>query len=1144
MPQLDVKKANAHIAAMKKSASYAEWKQKLGSDAYISELACYPFQSEGSIQYLLTRAILAEVSCSDMLVPLVRDLSVQLDDWFNQTHCLDALFIALEKKLPVSFFETILPYIPQELHLILLRKAIEAEHDAAHMVFLPSIRLAELGVDDYLDIINLAIMHHDFVVLNVMLTEELLATRSDDVKKGIMVNIITAPEDDHAIFVKRLLDNGVSLENEYLSSAVRQNKRLIAACLLKNGAHPTEWDASGYSAAHYAAVGCDPLMLQLLYRNGADFRHKTRDNQSVFELVEDEKTQQILTQYCPDVEPVALFDSVNDHPAIHYLVIRGGGVKGMAYPFAIAEAEEQKLFSLPQLKGVSGASAGAITAMLIALNYDVHELEREISGIQIANYLDPIDPEYNVQEGALLRLKSHFSSGLFGGLLRTMLSSPFDIGRVRAFYKTLDEHKGVMHGNLCYAWLKERMSQKIQSLAEISDFLKQNPEFITFADLKKAGFKDLRVVATDINRGRAVFFSADLTPDAIVVDAVRASMSFPLVFKPHKYYIREHVGPGVDDYIRKVHSDYVDVDLVDGGVFENYPMRSFDQDPITKQYVYNPHVMGLYLATSEEKKAFERAVMEIPSAIGGGFPFLKALATSVGNYQEHTHFESNENERSIYINTLDIGTVDFKIPPEKIKQLAEEARRSVHDFMSRRSGQQILKPLSPDTLKLLIRLAGEHCQKVEPSRTILNLHRLMISPEKIVTLYANAKEDELERLRVLVNPNGMRDVYGNTALHMALAYQAHFEKALHSNDWSDEENEVILARLQKLRLAVSHLRQAHANEYAMNVAEKRPAEMLADDLVEPASDSFLMAQQSDSEAEFLQKFVQSEQRKFRQLALEREAERQRVIELERILNSKIPEPEVLVAQIATLSKEHESLMNEKDHLLAENATYRDENGALERVRNRLSFNFSQLNQENASLTDLNAKLMLSNEQLKQENQNLTLENKPLAASIARLKAENILFNDQLSGEVRLQQERVVWTTRLNDANQLIESQQVQIASLSQHVQQLRQQIRQQENGSFKSAFRALIAHRDCLINESNSFFSMHHDRKQAKIQAINLFINRMTDQGAHSEHSLAQIIHDCDSRRLLRAGFFSRRTATLVDKLIHAEAESFTLAIN
>ena len=73
---------------------------------------------------------------------------------------------------------------------------------------------------------------------------------------------------------------------------------------------------------------------------------------------------------------------------------------------------------------------------------------------------------------------------------------------------------------------------------------------------------------------------------------------------------------------------------------------------------------------------------------------------------------------------------------------------------------------------------------------------------------------------------------------------------------------------------------------------------------------------------------------------------------------------------------------------------------------------------------------------------------------------------------------------------------------------------------------------------------MHHDRKQAKIQAINLFINRMTDQGAHSEHSLAQIIHDCDSRRLLRAGFFSRRTATLVDKLIHAEAESFTLAIN
>ena len=77
---------------------------------------------------------------------------------------------------------------------------------------------------------------------------------------------------------------------------------------------------------------------------------------------------------------------------------------------------------------------------------------------------------------------------------------------------------------------------------------------ITFQELEASGrVKRLRLWASDIQLLKPVEFSAKTTPTLSVVFALRASMCIPIYFIPLKH-------PETDTY------------LVDGGVFDNYPI--------------------------------------------------------------------------------------------------------------------------------------------------------------------------------------------------------------------------------------------------------------------------------------------------------------------------------------------------------------------------------------------------------------------------------------------------------------------------------------------------------------------------------------------------------------------------------------------
>tara|TARA_B100001059_G_scaffold24418_2_gene19661 strand:- start:1988 stop:2257 length:270 start_codon:yes stop_codon:yes gene_type:complete len=69
---------------------------------------------------------------------------------------------------------------------------------------------------------------------------------------------------------------------------------------------------------------------------------------------------------------------------IKNLVFEGAGVRGIAYAGAIKELENNKLIS--QIEKVGSTSAGAITAMMLALGYSSDEIGEIISQTNLSSF--------------------------------------------------------------------------------------------------------------------------------------------------------------------------------------------------------------------------------------------------------------------------------------------------------------------------------------------------------------------------------------------------------------------------------------------------------------------------------------------------------------------------------------------------------------------------------------------------------------------------------------------------------------------------------------------------------------------------------------------------------------------------------------
>lgn len=180
------------------------------------------------------------------------------------------------------------------------------------------------------------------------------------------------------------------------------------------------------------------------------------------------------------------------------IVLSGGATKGLAFIGVIKYLEENNL--MDALKTFVGASSGSLICYLAAIGYT--NIEIEVMCKQLIH-------EYNLQPVNIVALLN------------------------------INHELGVDNGNVVCEWLYK------------CTFKKFGTNKLTFLEFTKKTGKHFVVCASNLTKKQPFYFSVDNTPNVFVSDAIRASISIPLIFTP--VLINNQL-------------------FVDAGVFNNFPI--------------------------------------------------------------------------------------------------------------------------------------------------------------------------------------------------------------------------------------------------------------------------------------------------------------------------------------------------------------------------------------------------------------------------------------------------------------------------------------------------------------------------------------------------------------------------------------------
>jgi hypothetical protein len=310
--------------------------------------------------------------------------------------------------------------------------------------------------------------------------------------------------------------------------------------------------------------------------------------------------------------------------------------------------------------------------------------------------------------------------------------------------------------------------------AEKNEYLlRRKAELITFQDFKDHPdlFLEFKCYGTNLATQSAEEYSAEKTPNATVLSAMRATMSLPVVFQPayleERRLVREENG---QRFYQAVRVD--DNPRIDGGLFDNFPVDAFDIDPETGEKVYNPHSTGFCLVSPAQFEEFacggpmQHSSIDEKSFISY---ILKMIFGVVWGQQDYYRANGLDHERTVYVSTLGVSTLDFNLSDQGKQKLCDEGGAvGVLDYEGAHG--HTLEPVYLSTrLRKRLNKNGlvkefthqQHVHsRIAPGR--------LVHPIEILKLYAKAEEKDLPTLSKLVNPN-TRDEHGITALHLAKA---------------------------------------------------------------------------------------------------------------------------------------------------------------------------------------------------------------------------------------------------------------------------------------------------------------------------------------------------------------------------------------
>ena len=321
------------------------------------------------------------------------------------------------------------------------------------------------------------------------------------------------------------------------------------------------------------------------------------------------------------------------------LVFEGGGVKGVAYVGVMRALRRHG--ALEHVVRYGGTSAGAINALMVALGYDDDEQLEIMRGVDFRKFMDD------------------------------------DFGFLRDGWRLVKEF-GWNRGEFFTDWIGDLIARKLGRADA------------TFADLNAATGKELFVVGANLATGFAEVFSHERHADMPLARAVRISMSLPLFFAAVR------LAPRGDVY-------------VDGGLIMNYPVKLFDRlkyipedermyaargtdyyaennrsflagRPESSPYVYNRQTLGLRLDTREQIGLYRYGEPVRGKPIEGIVDYAKALAGALLAVQENQHLHADDWQRTVYVDTRDVGITDFDLPDARKEVLIGQGEKGVDAY--------------------------------------------------------------------------------------------------------------------------------------------------------------------------------------------------------------------------------------------------------------------------------------------------------------------------------------------------------------------------------------------------------------------------------------------------------------------------------
>lgn len=321
------------------------------------------------------------------------------------------------------------------------------------------------------------------------------------------------------------------------------------------------------------------------------------------------------------------------------LVFEGGGVKGLGYVGAMEILEQRGI--LANIERVGGASAGAINAVLLGLNYAPQDTESILRNLDFQNFLDK------------------------------------DWGIIRNTDRLIEKF-GWYKGDFFRDWIGQLIQNKTgnseSTFEEVNRLKAQN------------GFKDLYFIGTNLSTGFAEVFSYEHTPRQCVADAVRLSMSIPLFFAACRSLRGDvYVDGGVmDNYPIKLfdRQKYVPTNFKQPPYYQEHNTALTAAAMDISPYVYNMETLGFRLDSATEIGVFRDQAEPPHQEIGDFFDYAWCLVAALLNVQESAHLHSDDWQRTVYINTLGVKTTDFGLDDAKKDALLHSGREGAEAYFT------------------------------------------------------------------------------------------------------------------------------------------------------------------------------------------------------------------------------------------------------------------------------------------------------------------------------------------------------------------------------------------------------------------------------------------------------------------------------